>query len=164
MSKKSIVAIGVFDGVHQGHRHIFGQVVKRAREINKISVAYTFDPHPAKILVPSSCPLMINTLPQRVRLIQKTGIQKVVVQKFTKSFAKETPEKFFKEVIVKSLNACEVFVGYNFTYSVADDEETNNGYDNNPKIFGRKIIFEHIHIVYTMHDKIRLMCGLKKMQ
>lgn len=115
---KSVVTIGVFDGVHRGHQHILKQVIQRARLIGARSLVYTFDPHPVKLLVPDACPPMITTQAQRVRLIRKTGIDAIVVQKFTHAFSQKTPEQFFKSVLLKQLRAAELFVGYDFTFGV----------------------------------------------
>lgn len=117
-SKKSIVALGVFDGVHRGHRNLFRRLTERARKVGGTSVAYTFDPHPVKVLVPNACPPMINTIDQRIELIGGTGVQRVVVERFTKKFSQKTPEFFFSEILVKHLKAAELFVGYNFTFGV----------------------------------------------
>lgn len=113
-----VVTLGVFDGVHRGHQHIFRKVVQRALMIGGTPVVYTFDPHPAKILAPDTCPPMINTLRQKIGLIRESGIGRVVVQKFTKSFSRRTPEDFFKKTIVQSLRAKEIFVGYDFTFGI----------------------------------------------
>lgn len=117
-SKKTIVALGVFDGVHRGHREIFRRIVARAKAARGTSVVYTFDPHPVTVVAPSAAPQMINTLDQRVDLIEDTGIRKVVVQKFTKSFARLSPEDFFRKIIAGKLKAREIFVGYNFTFGM----------------------------------------------
>jgi len=116
--KKSIVALGVFDGVHRGHREIFRQVIARAKAVRGTSVVYTFEPHPVTVVAPSSAPKMINTIRQRVALIKGCGINRVVVQKFTKEFSQQTPEQFFERVIVKRLKARALFAGYNFTFGV----------------------------------------------
>ncbi len=119
MSQASgVVTIGVFDGVHRGHRHIFQQVIAKARQMKATPVVYTFDPHPARVVAPDSCPLMINTLAQRVALIREAGIQKVVVQKFDRAFSRKTPEDFFHEILVRRLKAKALFVGYDFTFGV----------------------------------------------
>ncbi|HEX5038481.1 MAG TPA: bifunctional riboflavin kinase/FAD synthetase [bacterium] len=118
MKKPPIIALGVFDGVHRGHREIFRQVAARAEAAGGTSVVYTFDPHPVTVLAPSSAPKMINTVRQRVELIEACGIGKVVVQKFTKAFSQQTPEQFFRRVIVQKLKARELFAGYNFTFGV----------------------------------------------
>ena len=118
LSQKTVVTLGVFDGVHRGHRQLLQKVIRRARKKNWISLAYTFDPHPAARVSPSASPLMLNTLAQRVDLIREQGIEKVFVQKFDRTFAQKTPREFFEQILLKTLNAGEIFVGYDFTFGV----------------------------------------------
>jgi len=115
-----IMAMGVFDGVHRGHQFIFKKLVERARQTNSIPVAYTFDPHPVRVLAPHACPsrFMINTIQQRIALIAEQGVKQIIVEHFTHAFAQQTPEEFFKKIIVKKIKAREIFVGYNFTFGV----------------------------------------------
>lgn len=131
--KNPVIALGVFDGVHRGHRNIFQKALRRAKEIGGTAVVYTFDPHPVKILAPDACPPMITTLAQRIELIAGQGIRHIVVEKFTKTFSHQTPEKFFLATIVKRLEARELFVGYNFTFGVH-----RSGNIDHLKSFGRK--------------------------
>lgn len=116
--KKPVLTMGVFDGVHRGHRAIMKQVVARAKALGGTAVAYTFDPHPVRILAPQAAPAMLNTLEQRVELILQQGIQKVLVENFTKTFSQQSPEVFFREVILGRLKPVEIFVGYNFTFGI----------------------------------------------
>ena len=115
-NRQNVVTLGVFDGIHRGHRSLFSRVIRRAQRVGGTAVVYTFDPHPAAVLVPESCPPMIMTLQQRVRAIQDLGIRKVVVQKFTRRFSRLSPEAFFRRVMIGRLRASEIFVGYNFTF------------------------------------------------
>lgn len=116
--KKPVIALGVFDGVHQGHRAIFKELQKRAKEVDGTAVVYTFDPHPVKILAPHVAPPMLNTINQRVELIQQQGIPVIIVEPFTHRFSQQTPEKFFNDIILMRLKASELFVGYNFTFGI----------------------------------------------
>src|ERR671925_809465 len=79
----SAVALGIFDGVHLGHRAILGRAVSRARTADMRSVACTFDPHPMEILQPGRAPLPITTLEERLDLIAATGIDGALVVHFT---------------------------------------------------------------------------------
>lgn len=116
--KYPVIAMGVFDGVHRGHREIFRRAIARAKSIGGTSVVYTFNPHPVKVLAPLACPLMINTLGQRLALIREAGIRKVIIQRFTKAFSHKTPDQFFQETILRRLRAKEILVGYNFTFGI----------------------------------------------
>ncbi len=116
--KNPVITLGVFDGVHRGHRHIFQKIIERAREIGGTSIVYTFDPHPVKVLAPDACPSMINTFKQKIELIREIGIQNMIVERFNHTYAHQTPETFFKKVIVGRLGAKEIFVGHDFTFGI----------------------------------------------
>ncbi len=112
----SVLTLGVFDGVHRGHQFIFKKMTRRARVLRMTPVVYTFDPHPARVLVPKACPPMLTTLAQRLTLIRACGIRRIIVQRFSKKFAHLSPQQFFDRMIVRKLRAREVFVGYDFTF------------------------------------------------
>ena len=84
------VAVGVFDGVHWGHRAIFQRLTEVARENGVRSTALTFDRHPAELLAPTRAPSYINTLDQRIELIKSAGIEEVVVAEFDHKLASNT--------------------------------------------------------------------------
>lgn len=111
-----VATLGVFDGVHRGHQQIFHKVMRRAQILRGTGLVYTFDPHPVKILVPEACPPMLMTLSQRIAAIRAAGIDRVVVQKFTRRFSRMSPSAFFRQVIRKRLKVREIFVGYDFTF------------------------------------------------
>jgi riboflavin kinase/FMN adenylyltransferase len=114
MSSGSVVVIGVFDGVHQGHQLL----LDRAKEIaaGRTIVALTFDPHPMQVLAPDRAPTMLTTLADRVELLKIHNADQVAVLKFNEKFAAMSPEDFVKDVLVGQLNVSTVIVGKNFTY------------------------------------------------
>jgi riboflavin kinase/FMN adenylyltransferase len=111
-----VVTIGVFDGVHLGHRAI----VRRARELGKDEsmpvVAITFDPHPSEVVRPGTHPAMLSTLADRVDLLGDAGADAVLVLPFTWDLSQHTPEQFVNEVVTGSLHAGAVVVGANFRF------------------------------------------------
>jgi len=113
---RPVVALGNFDGVHVAHRTMFSLARKMAKRMLGASVAYTFYPHPVKVLSPASAPKMINTLAQRLELIDAEGIHATVVEPFSLKFAHLSAEKWFRKVIVKNLKAQAVVAGYDFTF------------------------------------------------
>lgn len=108
-----VVAIGVFDGVHIGHQQIVRSVSTRARERNGRSVILTFDPHPQKVI--GNSPPLLQTLEQRIEVLEVLGIDVLVICPFTRRLSLLTPEDFVGEVLL-TLGAREVHVGTNFRF------------------------------------------------
>jgi riboflavin kinase/FMN adenylyltransferase len=113
------VALGVFDGVHLGHRAILGTAVAHAREAKMPAIACTFDPHPMEVLQPGRAPLAITTLEERLALIEGCGLDAAVVLPFTRELAAMEPEAFVSDVLVARLGAREIVVGFNHRFGRA---------------------------------------------
>ena len=107
--KKSVVAIGVFDGVHRGHINILRSVVTQARKIKVKSIVVTFWPHPQK--EPS-----LYSLAHRLKLIAEQGIDICVVVNFNHKFASISSDNFIKNILIKKFKAKYIFVGSNFRF------------------------------------------------
>ncbi|MCA9771929.1 MAG: bifunctional riboflavin kinase/FAD synthetase [Myxococcales bacterium] len=114
--ERSVVTIGNFDGVHLGHQRIFHRLIERARALDATSVAYTFDPHPLKILNPEAAPKILTPLDKKAKLIAQLGVDVLVCERFTEEFAAQSPEDFVREVLVERLRARHVFVGYDYRF------------------------------------------------
>ena len=112
----SAVALGVFDGVHLGHRAILGTAVALGRAGGLEALACTFDPHPMEVLQPDRAPRPITPLDERLALIGETGVAAVVVLPFTRDLAAIEPEAFVKDVLLGRLRAREIVVGYNHRF------------------------------------------------
>lgn len=111
-----VLTLGNFDGVHRGHQAIFQRVVARAKEIKGTPIAFTFEPHPLKVLAPERSPRMLNTFHGKMKLIEATGIEVVVCADFTREFAEQNPEEFAQRVLVEGLGVRDVFVGYDYAF------------------------------------------------
>jgi phosphoribosyl 1,2-cyclic phosphate phosphodiesterase len=112
----STLAIGNFDGIHLGHQAILRAAVARAREINAVSTALTFDPLPQKVLRPETAPLRVTTTEQRLNFFAALGMDAAVVLPFTLDIARLTPEEFVDQILVRDLQVRAVFVGENFRF------------------------------------------------
>ncbi len=113
---RSVVTIGNFDGLHRGHQAILQTVIERARAHNGTAVVFTFEPHPRKVIRGDGAPALLLTLDQKVELLEAAGIDLLVVQGFSREFAKTSPEHFIREHIQRGLAPREVYVGYDFHY------------------------------------------------
>jgi riboflavin kinase/FMN adenylyltransferase len=123
---RSVVAIGVFDGVHFGHRTVVGKAVALARGLGAPSVVITFDPHPDEVVRPGTHPPLLSTIDHRVALLGELGVDAVMVLPFTRDLASMAPEDFVDHVLVERLHAIAVVVGENFRFGrrAAGDPET----------------------------------------
>jgi len=117
--RPSAVALGVFDGVHLGHRAILGAAVAHARATGAPALACTFDPNPIDVLQPDRAPLPITTLDERLDLIAACGVDGTIVLTFTRELAAVEPEAFVKDVLVDRLAARQVVVGFNHRFGRA---------------------------------------------
>ncbi len=111
-----ILTLGNFDGVHLGHQEIFRKVVARAREINGTSIAFTFEPHPLKVLAPERSPKLLNTFHAKMDLLAAAGLDVAVCARFTRAFADQHPEDFAREVLHEKIGVREVYVGYDYAF------------------------------------------------
>jgi riboflavin kinase/FMN adenylyltransferase len=113
----SVVAcIGVFDGVHRGHRSLIDLARTIADEAGLPLVAITFFPHPAAVLRPDSVPAQIATLDDRIQLLLEAGADAVEVIDFTPDYAHITPAEFIDDALVERMHAAHVVVGENFRF------------------------------------------------
>lgn len=109
------VTIGNFDGVHLGHQMLFSEVVTLAHRHSGTSVVVTFDPHPLKVLRPGSIRL-ISTTEQKIELIQKAGIDVLVVIPFDHDFAATSADDFVDDILVARIGVKELVVGYDYAF------------------------------------------------
>jgi riboflavin kinase/FMN adenylyltransferase len=112
----SIASVGNFDGVHRAHAQVLGEIVRRAKESGAKAVAVTFDPHPARILRPDSGLKVLTPLPEKLRLLEGTGIDAVLILPFDRDLSLLTPGQFAERILKKKLHAREVYEGYNFRF------------------------------------------------
>ncbi|MBO4207903.1 bifunctional riboflavin kinase/FAD synthetase [Micromonospora echinofusca] len=113
---RSVVTIGVFDGVHRGHQATIAYAVRRARELGVRSVVVTFDPHPAEVVRPGSHPAMLTEPSRKAELIEGIGVDGLCVVPFTPEFSRLSAEAFVHDVLVEHLHATLVVVGSNFRF------------------------------------------------
>jgi len=113
---RSVVTVGVFDGVHRGHQKLIGRAVAVAAARDLPSVLVTFDPHPTEVIRPGHHPAQLTTLARRAELVAEMGISAFCVLPFTTEMARMPANEFAHEVLVERLHAAAVLVGDNFTF------------------------------------------------
>ena len=109
---RAVITIGTFDGVHLGHRTIIDAVVQQAAAVQGQSVLITFDPHPRKIVKPLEPLGLINTLQEKIDLLQHTGLTAMVVVPFTASFAEQPAQDYIKKFLVDVFHPHTIIIGY----------------------------------------------------
>jgi riboflavin kinase / FMN adenylyltransferase len=112
----AILSVGNFDGVHRAHRHVIDEIVRRAKAENAHSMVVTFEPHPARILHPDHNFKLLTPLPEKLLLLEATGVDAVLLLPFTRDLSLMTPRQFAHEILKKRLRAREVHEGYNFHF------------------------------------------------
>lgn len=114
--KNPVVTTGTFDGVHIGHKVIINRLNTLAKNINGESVLITFHPHPRIALYPDTAGKnlkLINSQQEKIYLLEKTGLDHLVIINFTKEFAKTTSQEFVEDILLAKLNAKIIIVGFN---------------------------------------------------
>jgi riboflavin kinase / FMN adenylyltransferase len=111
-----VVTVGNFDGVHRAHTQVLQEIVRRAKETGAKAVAVTFDPHPARILRPDCGLKLLTPLPEKLRLLEATGLDAVLALPFGRDLSLLTPRQFAERILKKRLHAREVHEGYNFRF------------------------------------------------
>lgn len=112
----TVLTIGNFDGVHLGHREIFRRVVRCARAAHGTAAVLTFEPHPLRLLAPDRAPLRINTPAEKIRLIEASCIDLLLVLPFTTELAALTATDFLEQVLLGSLAVRHLIVGYDYAF------------------------------------------------
>jgi riboflavin kinase/FMN adenylyltransferase len=112
--KNPIVTTGTFDGVHLGHQKIISRLKDVAKEEDGSTVLLTFSPHPRMVLFPDDNELkLLNTLPEKIELLEKYGVDHLIVYPFTKEFSRFTSIEFVRNILVNSIQTKRLVIGYN---------------------------------------------------
>ena len=110
--KNAVITIGTFDGVHEGHKKIITALKKEAHACVGESVIITFHPHPRKIVQHDASLQLINTLEEKIELLQLQGIDHLVVVPFTEEFSGQTAEEYIELFLVKNFHPAVIIIGY----------------------------------------------------
>lgn len=121
----AIVTLGNFDGVHRGHQAVLGRMVADARERGQVAVAMTFDPHPKAVHDPAHPPVLITGTQDRLDRLAQTGLDGVLVVRYTLDFAQQTAEEFVRRYLVEGLGATTVVVGQDTRFGRGNAGDVN---------------------------------------
>lgn len=114
--ENTVITIGNFDGVHIGHQKIFNYIKRKAKLIGGKSVVITFHPHPIRVLFKDHPLKLITTTEDKIKLIERCGIDITILIPFTPEFAQIEAEDFVRDILVGKLNAKWVVVGYDYRF------------------------------------------------
>jgi riboflavin kinase / FMN adenylyltransferase len=113
---KTIITIGSFDGVHIGHQKIIEKLIANAASLSCESLVLTFFPHPKTVLNPTVGIQSLNTIDEKINLLQKTGLQNLVIHPFDKNFSDLSAEDFVKKILVDKFNIRKIIIGYDHRF------------------------------------------------
>lgn len=131
------VTIGTFDGVHIGHRKILERLINSAKVLELKSTVLTFFPHPRMVLQKDVSIKLLNTIDEKIRILEGLGIDYLIVHPFTKEFSRLTATQFVKDILVDDLKTKKIIIGYDHRFG-----RNRNANINDLMAFGKAMDFE----------------------
>ncbi|MXV50790.1 bifunctional riboflavin kinase/FAD synthetase [Pedobacter sp. HMF7647] len=136
--KNAVVTIGTFDGVHIGHQKIIDRLKEKAQKTGGETVILTFFPHPRMILHPEDSSLkMLTTIPEKIELLEKAGIDHVIITPFTRDFSNLSPLEYVEQVLVNQIGTKHIVVGYDHRFG-----KDRQGSFEDLEVFGKQFGFD----------------------
>ncbi len=115
--RNAVITIGSFDGVHHGHQKILERVKELAKACDGESIVITFHPHPRLLLYPNDPSLrLLNTIDEKVALLEKYGVDNVVVVPFTAAFAEQNPDSYIQNFLLQKFTPKYIVIGYDHRF------------------------------------------------
>lgn len=148
---RPVVAIGTFDGVHRAHQTLIAWTRDKAIEINGTPVLLTFHPHPRKVINSDFDLKLITTWEEKAFLLKYMGVRYVIRVPFTKEFALLPPEDYVQQILVESIGAKAVIVGYNHRFGYRRQGDVNL-----LRQLGKLYGFEVYEVPRQMTDSIKI--------
>ncbi len=150
-NRHSVVTIGTFDGVHIGHKAILRRLVETAKGEDLDSVVLTFFPHPRMVLQQDMDLKLINTIEERTQLLEETGLNHLVIHPFTHAFSRLTALEYVRDILVNSLKAKKIIIGYDHRFG-----RNRTATIENLKEFGQTFGFEVVEISAKEIDDVAI--------
>lgn len=136
-TKKTIVTLGTFDGVHLGHQSILNQLIEATENGMYESVVLTFYPHPRMVLQQEPAIQLLNSMDEKTMLLEKSGIDHLIIHPFDAAFSKLSAEAFVQKVLVEQLQIHKIIIGYDHRFG-----ENRSANITDLIQFGKKYNFE----------------------
>jgi len=115
--KNAVITIGTFDGVHFGHQQILSLMKSAAKQVNGETVIITFHPHPRKIIGANKAPIyLLNTLDEKINLLEKYDIDHLVIIPFTEKFAQQSAEDYIADFLVNTFHPQTIIIGHDHRF------------------------------------------------
>ena len=115
--KNAVITIGTFDGVHFGHQQILSLMKSAAKQLNGETVIITFHPHPRKIIGANKAPIyLLNTLDEKINLLEKYDIDHLVIIPFTEKFAQQSAEDYIADFLVNTFHPQTIIIGHDHRF------------------------------------------------
>jgi riboflavin kinase/FMN adenylyltransferase len=115
--RNAVITIGTFDGVHMGHRQVIEKLKEEAHAVNGETVIITFHPHPRKVVSSAILGIrLINTLDEKIELLEQLGIDHLVVVPFTEVFANQPAEEYIRNFLVSRFHPHTIIIGYDHRF------------------------------------------------
>ena len=112
----TVITIGTFDGVHIGHRKILDKIINHANITELKSSVLTFFPHPRMVLQKDADIKLLNTIDEKVMILERLGLDVLIIHPFTKEFSRLTATEFVRDILVNKLNIKKVIIGYDHRF------------------------------------------------
>lgn len=149
--KPTVLTIGTFDGVHIGHKKIIEKLTKSASIENLESVILTFFPHPRMVLQKDSDLKLLNTIDEKIQLLEQSGLDTLIIHPFDKTFSELSAEEFVKQILIDKLNLKKIVIGYDHRFG----KNRTAGIDE-LIVFGKKYGFEVEQISAQEIDEVSI--------
>ena len=110
------ITIGTFDGVHIGHRKILERLINNAKLLDLQSTVLTFFPHPRMVLQQHADIKLLNTIEEKAKILEETGLDNLIIHPFTKEFSRLSATEFVKDILVDTLGTKKIIIGYDHRF------------------------------------------------
>ncbi len=110
------MTIGTFDGVHIGHRKILDKIINHANSTELKSAVLTFFPHPRMVLQKDADIKLLNTIEEKIEILEGLGLDILVIHPFTTNFSRLTATEFVRDILVNTMNIKKVIIGYDHRF------------------------------------------------